>query len=189
MQKRLSGLWLALVLGLAVVAALPGTATAEERSCRGKLGAITVDNLRVPQNATCTLVGTRVKGTIKVQRNATLYARGVRVVGNVQAENARLVVVAAASRVGGSVQVKQGGAASVTSSRITGDVQYDANRRHLKANGNRVGGSIQIVGNAARAEVFRNVVNGNLQCKENRPAPIGGNNAVGGSKEDQCARF
>jgi hypothetical protein len=187
------------LLGLALLAAAiaPSAAFAEERTCRGTLRAVTVDNLRVPQDATCELIGTYVKGTVKVERNATLIARGVRVVGNVQAENAKNVTityrsssgVTYRSRIGGSVQVKQGGAATVTSSRITGDIQYDANRRYLKANGNNVGGSIQVVGNSGGAEIFRNVVNGNLQCKENSPAPTGGGNIVGGNKEDQCARF
>ena len=178
---------LGLVAVAAAVAASP--AAAEETKCRGTLGAVTVDNLRVPQNATCTLTGTIVKGTITVKSNATLVARGVRVVGNVQAENALRVVVKRSSRVGGSVQVKQGGAAKVKSSRIKGDIQYDANSRYLVANANSVGGSIQVVGNSGGAEIFRNVVNGNLQCKENIPAPTGGGNTVGGNKEDQCAGF
>jgi hypothetical protein len=179
------------LIGLGLLAAVmaPSPAFAEERTCRGTLGAVTVDNLRVPQNASCTLNGTYVKGTIKVERNATLLARGVRVVGNVQGENAKSVNVTNASRVGGSVQVKQGGAATVEASRITGDIQYDANNRYLKANRNNVGGSIQVIGNSGGAEIFRNTINGNLQCKENRPAPTGGGNVVGGSKEDQCARF
>ena len=189
MTKRATAVCLALGLALVAVVGLPGISAAEERTCRGTLGAITVDNLRVPQNATCKLNGTLVKGTIKVERNATLNARGVRVVGNVQAENAKNVVVTNSSRVGGSVQVKQGGAAAVTSSQITGDIQYDANTRYLKANSNNVGGSIQVVGNSGGAEIFRNVINGNLQCKENRPAPTGGGNVVGGNKEDQCAAF
>ena len=172
---------------VAAVAVSP--AAAEERTCRGTLGSVTVDNLRVPQKATCRLYGTKVKGTIKVGRKATLVARDVRVIGNVQAENARKVVVKNGSRVGGSVQVKQGGAASVLSSRITGDIQYDANRRLLRANRNRVGGSIQVVGNSGGAAIFRNVVDGNLQCKENDPAPTGGGNTVGGNKEDQCENF
>jgi hypothetical protein len=61
--------------------------------CRGALGAVTVDNLLVPQNATCNLNGTRVQGTAQVQRNATLNANGIRVIGNVQGENARHVAV------------------------------------------------------------------------------------------------
>jgi len=187
------------LLGLVLLAAAiaPAAALAEERACRGTLRAVTVDNLRVPQGANCELIGTYAKGTVKVERGATLIARGVRVIGNVQAENAKNVIitdrrssgVTYRSRIGGSVQVKQGGAATVKSSRITGDIQYDANRRYLRANRNKVGGSIQIVGNSGGAEIFRNVVDGNLQCKENRPRPIGGGNVVGGNKEDQCRRF
>lgn len=174
----------------ALVAVLvPQAAHADERSCRGSLGAITVDNLRVPQKATCTLRGTRVKGTITVQRGATLIATSVRVVGNIQAENHKNVVVKGSSRVGGSIQVKQGGAASVRNTRVTGDIQYDHNRRPLVAAGNRVKGSIQVVGNRGGATIARNVINGNLDCKENRPRPIGGGNRVGGSKTDQCERL
>ena len=187
MRRGTAGLTAA--LALVVAAAAPTAAHAEERTCRAKLGRVTVDNVRVPQGATCTLTGTYVKGTVKVERRARLFARAVRVVGNVQAENARRVNVVRSSRIGGSVQVKQGGAARVAGSRINGDVQYDHNRRYLVVNGNRVGGSIQVVGNRGGAEVYRNVVNGNLQCKENRPRPRGGGNRVGGSKEDQCARF
>lgn len=175
-------------LGLLAVM-LPQAALGEERSCRGTLGRITVDNLRVPQGARCTLNGTRVKGTITVQRAATLVANGVRVNGNVQAENARNVVVRRSSRVGGSIQVKQGGGATVSGSRVTHDIQFDANRRFLRAHRNRVGGSIQVVGNSGGASLVRNVVDGNIDCKENRPAPTGGRNVAGETKTDQCERL
>jgi hypothetical protein len=70
------------------VAALPAAATADETDCVGAIGPATVDNLRVPEGASCELDGTIVQGTIKVETDATLRARAVRVVGNVQAENA-----------------------------------------------------------------------------------------------------
>jgi hypothetical protein len=124
-----------------------------------------------------------------VERNASLVANGVKVIGNVQAENHRSVTVQRSSRIGGSIQVKQGGSAAVLNSQITSDIQYDANSAYLKANDNRVGGSIQVIGNSGGAEIFRNTINGNLQCKENRPAPTGGGNVVGGNKEDQCRGF
>jgi hypothetical protein len=82
----------------AAAAVLPASASAEETTCRGSLGAVTVDNLRVPQNGRCILTGTRVQGTIKVERAGTLGARGVRVIGNLQAENAGRVNVIQGSR-------------------------------------------------------------------------------------------
>jgi hypothetical protein len=172
-----------------VLAAVPAVALAEERTCRGAIGATTVDNLRVPDGATCTLNGTRVKGTVKVETDAKLVARGIRVVGNVQAENAARVVVRGGSRVGGSIQVKQGGGALVADTRVTGDVQYDANDRRVRIVRSNVGGNVQIVGNEGGVEVRNNVIDENLQCKENEPAPTGGGNRVGNNKEDQCARL
>ena len=65
----------ALAGGITLSLAFAPVALAEERTCRGTLGAVTVDNLRVPAGATCTLNGTNVKGTVKVERNATLARR------------------------------------------------------------------------------------------------------------------
>ena len=67
--------------------------TGRQRTCRGTIGSTTVDDLLVPQGATCTLDGTTVKGTITVKGDATLRAAHVRVVGNVQSENAKRVVL------------------------------------------------------------------------------------------------
>jgi hypothetical protein len=41
------------------------------------MGAVTVDNLRVPENTACKLSGTKVKGTIKVEKGASLTANKV----------------------------------------------------------------------------------------------------------------
>ena len=173
----------------AVAVAMPAAAHAEERVCRGSIGARTLDNVRVPTGETCRLTRMHVKGTITVQRGATLLADRVRVVGNVQAEGARNVVVRNGSRIGGSVQVKQGGRAKVVWSRVNADIQYDANRGELVASRNHVGGSIQVDGNSGLARIFHNVIDGNLQCKENEPSPRGDGNRVGGNKEDQCSGF
>jgi hypothetical protein len=170
MKARLLWLVLPAALGAAMLTAQP--ARAEERTCRGTIGATTVDNLRVPSGATCTLTRTRVKGTVKVQRGATLYASAIRVIGNIQAENARRVNVAG-SHIGGSVQIVQSRNGSTLSkldrNTVKQDVQYFENR-----------GTISIT---------RNRINGNLQCKANGPRPSGGGNIVGGTKQDQCARL
>ena len=176
--------------GLAVFALLASPAAlADERVCRGFIGKVTVDNLRVPDYATCTLYGTRVKGNITVEYGSTLKARRVVVIGNVQAENSKLVQVLENSRVGGSVQLKQGRAASVNDSHVDGDIQYESNSGMLRALRNDVGGNLQVMQNVGGVELRRNVIDGNLQCKSNSPAPIGGGNVVGGNKEDQCRRL
>jgi hypothetical protein len=182
----LTGLFM---LGVAAYFSIPAAVSADEIDCAGTIGAITVDNIAVPQGVTCILDGTIVQGTVTVGRNATLQANGVRVVGNIQGENSRSVVVRRGSQVGGSVTVVQSRSAAVLASRVTGDIHFDANTRYLRVNGNRVGGNVEVVANTGGAEVFRNVIDGNLQCKENAPAPTGGSNTVGGVKENQCATF
>jgi hypothetical protein len=162
-------------------------AWAEETVCRGTIGATTVDNLRVPDGATCTLNGTHVKGTVKVEGGARLKALGVRVIGNVQAENARKVVVRDRSKVGGSVQIVQGDIARIVRNRITGDILFDEQAGALKANRNKIGGNLQAFKNTGGLAINGNRIDGNLQCKENDPAPTGGSNIVQGNKEDQCA--
>jgi hypothetical protein len=176
-------------LAVAACTLAPATASAEERTCRGTIGARTLDNIRVPQGATCALEGTTAQGTVKVERNAILKARHVRVIGNVQAENARMVNVVRSSHVGGSIQVVQGRSGTVRGSRVNADILYDDNTGALRAIGNRVGGNIQAFQNTGGVEIARNTVDGNLQCKENRPRPTGGRNTVHGNKEDQCARL
>lgn len=183
------GLFLAFVVAFSVVAVSPAAVRAEERTCSGAIGRSTVDNLRVPQNATCTLNGTKVKGTIKVERNATLKATSINVVGNIQAEGAKAVNVSGSSRIGGSIQVVQGGSASVVSAVVNGDILYDDNTRKLVARSNTVGGSVQAFQNSGGLEISRNRIDGNLQCKENTPRPTGSGNIVQGNKEDQCSRL
>ena len=86
-MQRSSYLRLSLAAGFAMLVSVP--ALAEERVCRGEIGAVTLDNVRVPQNAKCTLSGTQVKGSVVVQAGATLVAEDVNVIGNIQAENHR----------------------------------------------------------------------------------------------------
>lgn len=178
------------ILALAAGAALCAPpAFAEERVCRGEIGAVTLDNIRVPQNAKCALTGTRAKGTVKVESGATLVAEDVVVIGNVQAENHRMVKVLDGSRIGGSVQVKQGGGATVADSRVEADIQYESNSGNLNIRRNVVGGSVQAVQNDGQLTIRGNRIDGNLQCKENSPPPVGGRNTVDGNKEDQCRRL
>jgi hypothetical protein len=157
-----------LVTAVAVVAAVlaASPALAEERTCRGTIGQETVDNLRVPENATCALKRTRVEGTVKVERGARLKARGIRVKGNIQAEGAAAVNVRK-SRVGGSIQIVHGNRARISRNKVNSDVQFFENNGKISITANRI--------------------DGNLHCKENSPGPTGGGNVVQGNKEDQCA--
>jgi hypothetical protein len=175
--------------GLLALAVMAPAALAEERVCRGTIGAKTVDNLRVPQDASCTLNGTKVQGTIKIENGASLVATGVRVIGNVQSEDFQSIALREGSRVGGSVQLKngqEGGTGKVVKTRITGDLQFETNEARMVARGNTILANLQAVGNTGGVVISNNTIAENLQCKENNPPPTGGGNRAG-DKEDQCA--
>ncbi len=184
--SRAASLLVACAAATAVLAGSAVPVQAEERTCRGSIGAVTVDNLRVPQAGSCKLSGTRVKGTIKVERAATLDANKVVVIGNVQGEGAKLVRVRGGSRVGGSIQVKQGGGAAVVNSTVDGSIQLESNRAPLRVLNTTVGADVQAFQNSGGVEISDNSIDGNLQCKSNNPAPTGAGNDVQGNKEDQC---
>ena len=171
-------------LTLLFTASLP--ASAEERVCSGSLGAITVDNLVVPQRATCRLDRTRVTGNIFVRRAATLIAARIVVIGNIQADNPKFVAVRNGSRAR-LVQVKQGGGATVVDEcLVDGVLRLVSNSAALRVLNNTVGADVQAFQNRGGAEISDNRIDGNLQCKANVPARIGGGNIVQGNEEDQC---
>jgi hypothetical protein len=163
-------------------------AAAEEFVCTGRVGAIALDNIFVPDGASCVLDRTRAKGSIVVGDGASLTATSVAITGNLQAEGAADVRVGGASTFGGSVQIVKGGSASIAGARVNGDIQFDENVGPLSARSNIVGGNVQVVKNFGGVSLLNNRIKGNLQCKENIPAPTGSGNRAA-SKEDQCARL
>ena len=187
MQNRLAVFTIASLTVGCLLGGAP-VAFAEERVCRSTIGAVSLDNVLVPEGRSCTLNGTRLKGTLKVSTGATLSASGVRVNGNIQAEGARAVYLNAGPIVGGSIQIKQGGTARIDRVEVLGDLQLEANSAAVRATDNEVGGNLQVFQNTGGVTLLRNVIAENLQCKENTPRPTGGGN-IAGSKEDQCARL
>jgi hypothetical protein len=190
-QTTLLAAVFALALAVSALLAVAPAAQAEERVCRGTIGATTVDNLLVPQGATCTLNGTRVEGTVKVERNATLTASGIRVKGNVQSEGFKNILLRQGSVVVGSVQLEnglRGGSGRVLNTRINGDLQFFSNEARMIARGNTILANFQANQNMGGLVIENNRVAENLQCQSNSPPPTGGNNTAG-DKEGQCARL
>ena len=187
--KRMTIMALASLMVLMVLALAAPAALAEETRCRGTIGPRTVDNLLVPQGATCTLNGTKVEGTIKVGRAATLLANDVNVKGNVQSEGFKGVTLAQTSNVVGSVQLEnglEGGLGRVLNSCVNGDVQFFYNDARMVARGNTILANLQANQNTGGLVISNNRIAQNLQCQANNPPPTGGGN-VAGDKEDQCA--
>lgn len=170
-------------------------ALADDRRCRGTIGAVFIDgNVIVPKGANCTLRGTRVDGNVHVKGNAKLVARGVKVGGNIQAENHRYVEVTPRTvrgktirpRIDGDIQLESRGYGEVRRAVVDGNIQTKQNNRRQVIVRNNVNGDIQAFSNKGGVRIHRNVVDGNLQCKSNNPRPTGDHNRVNGNKENQC---
>jgi hypothetical protein len=155
-------------------------------TCSGlTLGALNLDSVIVPAGATCTLMGTRMIGSVEVGANAKLIADAVSINGNLIADGAAELRITGASSAGGSVQIQRGTLADVSGMRITGNLQLDAMTGPATLAGNRVTGNLQAVGNRGGVALIDNTMGGTMQCKENLPAPTGSGN-VATLKEDQC---
>jgi hypothetical protein len=157
--------------------------------CRGTIGNETIsdDDVVVPPDEACQLEDTIVENNVRVQRGARLTARRAHMAGNLRGEGAARVVVEG-SQVGGSIQVEQGGGANVRDTRVEGDIQLFTNSGPLQhVVRNTVGGNIQVVANRGGVDITGNTVDGHLRCQSNDPVPTGGDNAVRGNREAQCA--
>lgn len=149
------------------------------------IGAIPLDSVIVPANASCTLLGTRLNGSIEVGANARLVAEGVNVTGDLKSDGAADLRLTGASTIGGSAQVQRGAAAVLSGATIRGDLQVDAMAGPVSASSNRVSGNLQAMANRGSVTLTGNTFGGVMQCKDNLPAPTGSGN-VATLKEDQC---
>lgn len=176
----------------ATLLAFTGAAEAQPTNvvCRGSLGAVTVDNLEVPEFASCVLTGTIVLGSIDVAPGARLTADAVTVRGNIQASEARSVIIRSSS-VAGSVEIVQGGVARVLRTSVGGNIKVADQSGAVAIVGNRVGvgvaGDVEAQSNFGGTTISTNRIGGNLMCQDNLPAPTGSGNVVAGNKEEQCA--
>lgn len=149
------------------------------------IGAIRLDSVIVPDNASCTLVGTVLDGNVEVGANARLIAEDVSVTGGLTSDGAADLRLGGVSTIGGSVQVQRGGAATIVGATIRGDLQIDAMPGTVSASSNNVTGNLQAIANRGGVTLNGNRMGGVMQCKDNLPAPTGSGN-VATLKEDQC---
>lgn len=168
-----------------------GTAWADDTICSSgdKLKG-SYDNISVEPPGRCVLYGAEVQGNVYVRENARLVSIGSSIDGNLQAEGDSRVSLRKQTFVGGDVQADNAEYIRLNNIQVDGSVQLNAMngpRRVSSVTQSDIGGDLQAFDNLTKRLVLKdNVIDGNLQCKENDRAPNGGNNFVGGNKEDQC---
>lgn len=169
---------------------MPELSRADDVDCPPNLGNVTIDGNVLVTSGTCQLQGTRVIGNVHVYPGGLLVVNGASIDGSIQAEGAIDVLVDQSS-VNGSIQLDNlvGELSSITRSAVGGSIQLVSNRSELVVDDNDVNADVQAFGNGGGVDITNNVIDGNLQCKSNQPAPTGGFNRVAGNKEDQCANL
>lgn len=170
------------VAGFASEGAAPGgsgagATTTDPGSCDGTLGAITVEEVNVPDGATCVLQGTRVEGNVFVRTGSSLQTAGVHIDGNVQAEDAARVHTRAGTFVGGDIQVKRGGV-RVEDTTIDGNLQVEEGAASLEAAHATIGGDLQLK-KAGSGVIRASRIGGNVQLEENGGSLSASDNEVG----------
>ena len=149
------------------------------------------DNVVVPSGTVCISSGAYIAGNVKVY-GAFEAQRGTTIEGNVHGEPGhryvRLLGVDVVVRENVELKYATSDEQSgfMAGTEIGGNFQWEGNPNPLIAQGGTIGGNLVMLKSTGGGEIFGNVIQGNLQCKENDPAPTGGGNTVGGNKEDQC---
>ncbi len=162
--------------------------------CREALGDVTiVGNLLVPDDATCTLNGTDVQGSIVVKSRANLDATGVTITGGLQGESPASVVVDGGSSFGNGVSLRKAedvnnpaaGKIDISNTTVTGDLALEDNREPIDIFDNDIVGSVQANKNTGGLEITDHQIGNGLQCQDNNPFPTGGGN-IAKQKQGQC---
>src|SRR5438445_12624507 len=96
---------------IVVAGLLLAASTAHARdtfNCVGVAPAIVNGNVVVPNGATCTMTGTRVRGDVNVEPGASLHAQTVQISGNVLGHDHRALSIDVTSRIDGNVVFEHG---------------------------------------------------------------------------------
>lgn len=137
------------------------------------------------------VLDSNIEGNVQVKKTGFMKVAKSFVDGDVQAEYVRTVLVLW-SRVYGNIQVDHAKLVRLVDNHVGGDIQtfksYFSDKDSF-VNRNKVEGNVQVFENRVPFSIYGNEIYGDLQCKDNYPPPVGGNNWVEGDKEDQCRYF
>jgi hypothetical protein len=135
--------------------------------------------------AAARLNGGNVNGNVAGFGARLLSVNGTTIAKDVLAEETATVVIATGASIG-KLEALRSGRVTMSGVRVAGDVKFEENTGAIVADGNSVAGNFEAYLNSGGASFNMNVIRGNMQCKENLPAPTGAGNTAA-IKEDQCA--
>ncbi len=174
------------ILLLYALLLLTQPALSDDLNCQSVIGAVEIDD-NIVIAAPCTLNGTTVDGNIKIFSGGSLTATGAVIDGNIEADTADFVAILD-SEVDGKIELESmvGDLSYVRDSLVEGKLKLKENRSRIEVQGNYIGDDLEVDKNVGGVFIGDNIVEGDLECKSNKPAPVGDNNFVSGKTKNQC---
>jgi hypothetical protein len=167
---------------VALLAVLYGAspASAADTQCNGTpgapetIGAVTVDQVVVPDGGWCRLDGTTVNQNVILGVGSNLWAKNAQVGGNIQGTNGPRAVRILQSDVQGNIQVKKatnpiiiGDARCKIDPYVGGNIQLEENLGGIGICEMEIEEDLQLFKNTGRIGVFNNDVGENMQITDN----------------------
>lgn len=139
------------------------------------------------------LGNTTVNGDVRFERSRLIVAHGAQIKGAFRAADVEFAAVVE-SWVSGNVAIERArDEARMCDSRTGGNATFEGNTGKVaigggayRCTGNRIGGNLRVNGNTGGVTIDGNQIDGNLACRDNNPAPTGGNNRVENRNQGQC---
>jgi hypothetical protein len=144
------------------------------------------DDVEIARDRTCTFTNVRIRGDLELGRGARLIAEELRVDGDLEADGAEELKLTR-SWIGGDVAFEKGGRVTILETRVGGKVEIKESRGRIDLRDNTVNDDVKLEKNREGPfTLFRNRIDGKLECKDNVPAPTGSGNVVGEKEGGQC---
>jgi hypothetical protein len=143
-------------------------------------------DLRIPRNTRCVVSDLHVAGNLRLDAGASLIGSDVRVDGNVDGRDAEELTLTDAWILG-NFRFRDGGSVTLRESRVEGDVELMSNVGSIELRDNVMDDDVTLEKNRGGPfHLFRNTIDGDLECKGNDPLPSGSGN-VADEKKGQCS--
>jgi hypothetical protein len=176
--------------GLGVMSTSVGATT---NQCTGTVTGGTKFSFTVPKGAACTLVGTRVAGSIDVKEGGYLQLTRATVAGNITAKGAQTVFIDSGTQIAGSLSADSTAQVFVFGTSMSGNIDVDRASEAVQLCGLSLSGNVKIersgqdilVGDPQAVDCPGNTIRGNLDVIDNRTDNeliVKGNNVIGNVK-------
>jgi hypothetical protein len=187
---RMSKVIAAAAVATAGIGVMSSSAGAAGTPCTGTVNGGTKYNLTVPAGAACTLVGTRIAGSIEVKEGGYLQLTGATLAGDITATGAQTVFIDTGTQIAGSLTATSTAQVFVFDTSMAGNVNVKQASQAVQLCGLSLAGNVKVersgqdilIGDPLTVDCPGNTIHGNLDVLDNstfNELVVRGNTVVG----------